>query len=65
MKILHAHIITGIAGSESYLLKTLPAIKAAGIEVEFLCIYRQGHKIDTNSFTEKIVIKELKYISCQ
>ena len=54
MKILHAHIITGIAGSESYLLKTLPAIKAAGIEVEFLCIYRQGHKIDTNSFTEKI-----------
>ncbi len=54
MRILHAHIITGIAGSESYLLKTLPALMQQGVEVEFLCIYRQFNSADTHAFTEKL-----------
>ncbi|UTW60667.1 glycosyltransferase family 4 protein [bacterium SCSIO 12741] len=39
MKILHVHNITGIAGSENYLLQILPLLKNEGIEVHFLCIY--------------------------
>lgn len=55
MKVLHAHIITGIAGSESYLLKTLPLLKKSGVEIEFLCFYLQGKEHQTKTFVNKLI----------
>lgn len=55
MKVLHSHIITGIAGSESYLLKTLPLLKKSGVEIEFLCFFLHGKEHQTTTFVNKLI----------
>lgn len=36
MKVVHAHRVAGIGGSERHLLTLLPALAARGVEVSFL-----------------------------
>lgn len=36
MKVVHAHLVAGIGGSERHLLTLLPALAARGVEVSFL-----------------------------
>ena len=50
MKLLHSHIISGIAGSEGYLLNILPELKRRGNNVEFLCLYKKGEIEQTQKF---------------
>jgi glycosyltransferase involved in cell wall biosynthesis len=51
MKILHTSIIEGIAGSENYLLKALPAInKLGGIEVTFVALTPLSKKSSEDKF---------------
>lgn len=54
MRVLHAHIITGIAGSESYLLKILPDLCKKGYDIHFLCIYYGRDFSVTDSFTSQL-----------
>ncbi len=48
MKVLFVQKLVGIAGSENYLLQAVPALREAGVDVEFLCLSpresRGGHE---------------------
>jgi glycosyltransferase involved in cell wall biosynthesis len=39
MKLLHSQVMAGVAGSENVLLRLLPALRARGHEVHFLCVH--------------------------
>ena len=54
MKVLHVQNITGIAGSEMYLLNALPALKKQGIEVHFLCLHPSKNKTGFFEFKAKL-----------
>ena len=55
MKLLHSHIIDGIAGSEGYLLNILPELVRRNVEIEFLCLYKKGNKENTEKFCNKLI----------
>lgn len=61
LKVLHAQNITGIAGSEMYLLNALPALKEAGIAIDFLCFYPSSKKKHYQEFASRM---EQKGIRC-
>ena len=51
MKILHTSIITGIAGSENYLLKTLPALnELENIDISFVALTPKSQKGNADTF---------------
>jgi glycosyltransferase involved in cell wall biosynthesis len=54
LKILHAQNITGIAGSEKYLLSALPALKRAGHDIHFLALHPEKNKDGYREFKAQL-----------
>ena len=54
MRVLVSQKVEAIAGSEKYLLYLLPALKAQGLQVEFLTLYPKGEIDKIKEFQAKI-----------
>jgi len=54
MKILFCQKVGLIAGSETYLLKILPALKARNVKVSFLALYSKASEKDTLAFLQRL-----------
>jgi len=54
MKVLVSQKVEGIAGAETYLISLLPALKAKGIQVEFLLFFPTGKWEKAKKFEEII-----------
>ncbi len=54
MKVLHVQNITGIAGSEMYLLNALPALKREGDEIHFLILHPKKNGKGYGDFKKRL-----------